>query len=62
MAMQTAATLKTCLTSRQSIIAIIGLGYVGLPLMLRFQKVGFKVLGAAYKKNVDDAGNHHLTS
>lgn len=26
-------------------IGIVGLGYVGLPLMLRFQKVGFKVLG-----------------
>ena len=33
------------LTTRQSTIAIIGLGYVGLPLMLRFQSAGFKVLG-----------------
>ncbi|OGQ87764.1 MAG: UDP-N-acetyl-D-glucosamine dehydrogenase [Deltaproteobacteria bacterium RIFOXYD12_FULL_56_24] len=30
---------------RQAVIGIVGLGYVGLPLMLRFQKVGFKVLG-----------------
>ncbi|MFN2368230.1 MAG: nucleotide sugar dehydrogenase, partial [Desulfurivibrionaceae bacterium] len=43
--MPTAETLKSRLTSRQSTIAIIGLGYVGLPLMLRFQSVGFKVLG-----------------
>jgi UDP-N-acetyl-D-glucosamine dehydrogenase len=43
--MQIAENLKTRLTTRQSTIAIIGLGYVGLPLMLRFQNVGFKVLG-----------------
>jgi UDP-N-acetyl-D-glucosamine dehydrogenase len=43
--MKTAQELKTRLTTRQSTIAIVGLGYVGLPLMLRFQNVGFKVLG-----------------
>jgi UDP-N-acetyl-D-glucosamine dehydrogenase len=26
-------------------VGIIGLGYVGLPLVLRFCEVGFKVLG-----------------
>ncbi|HAJ27842.1 MAG TPA: nucleotide sugar dehydrogenase [Syntrophus sp. (in: bacteria)] len=31
--------------SRQAVIAIVGLGYVGLPLMLRFQAAGFRVLG-----------------
>ncbi len=31
--------------NRQSVIGIIGLGYVGLPLMLRFTEVGFAVLG-----------------
>ncbi|MBU0665011.1 MAG: nucleotide sugar dehydrogenase [Proteobacteria bacterium] len=31
--------------SRQSLIGIVGLGYVGLPLMLRFQAAGFSVLG-----------------
>lgn len=30
---------------RQALIAIVGLGYVGLPLMLRFNGVGFRVLG-----------------
>lgn len=30
---------------RSAIIGILGLGYVGLPLMLRFSEVGFKVLG-----------------
>jgi len=33
------------LNRRQAVIGIIGLGYVGLPLMLRFNKVGFCVLG-----------------
>jgi UDP-N-acetyl-D-glucosamine dehydrogenase len=31
--------------SKESVIGIIGMGYVGLPLMLRFNEVGFKVLG-----------------
>ena len=31
--------------SREAVIGIAGLGYVGLPLMLRFCEVGFKVLG-----------------
>lgn len=31
--------------SKESIIAVVGLGYVGLPLMLRFAEVGFRVIG-----------------
>ncbi|MBA3447971.1 MAG: nucleotide sugar dehydrogenase, partial [Pseudaminobacter sp.] len=31
--------------SRQAIIGIVGLGYIGIPLALRFSAVGFKVLG-----------------
>jgi len=31
--------------SRKAVIGIIGLGYVGLPLMLRFCETGYKVLG-----------------
>lgn len=31
--------------SRQAVIGIVGLGYVGLPLMLRFAEVGYRVLG-----------------
>lgn len=31
--------------SKQSVIGIVGLGYVGLPLSLRFAEVGFSVLG-----------------
>jgi len=33
------------LEQRTALIGIIGLGYVGLPLMLRYAKVGFRVLG-----------------
>jgi UDP-N-acetyl-D-glucosamine dehydrogenase len=31
--------------TRRSLVGIVGLGYVGLPLMLRFSSAGFKVLG-----------------
>lgn len=31
--------------NRKSKIGIIGLGYVGLPLAIRFAEVGFKVFG-----------------
>ena len=31
--------------SREAVIGIVGLGYVGLPLALRFVEEGFKVIG-----------------
>lgn len=31
--------------SKEAVIGIVGLGYVGLPLMLRYNAVGFRVLG-----------------
>ena len=31
--------------NKTAVIGIIGLGYVGLPLMLRYSEIGFKVLG-----------------
>ena len=31
--------------SQKAVIGIIGLGYVGLPLVIRFAEEGFKVLG-----------------
>ncbi|UCG11006.1 MAG: nucleotide sugar dehydrogenase [Deltaproteobacteria bacterium] len=37
--------------SQQAVIGIVGLGYVGLPLMLRFTETGFPVVGF----DVDDA-------
>ena len=33
------------LNNKTAVIGIVGLGYVGLPLMLRFVEVGYKVLG-----------------
>ena len=36
--------LEELLKNRRSLISIIGLGYVGLPLVLRFGEVGFKIL------------------
>jgi UDP-N-acetyl-D-glucosamine dehydrogenase len=41
----TSVELTSRLTSRQSRIGIIGLGYVGIPLALRFHEVGLSVLG-----------------
>ncbi len=32
-------------TSRKAIVGVIGLGYVGLPLSLRFSEAGFRVIG-----------------
>ncbi len=37
--------LTTKLSERTAIIGIVGLGYVGLPLTLRFAAAGFRVLG-----------------
>jgi UDP-N-acetyl-D-glucosamine dehydrogenase len=39
------ASLLNSFENRRAVIGILGLGYVGLPLMLRFSEVGFKVLG-----------------
>ena len=33
------------LNSKAAVIGIVGLGYVGLPLMLRYNDIGYKVLG-----------------
>jgi UDP-N-acetyl-D-glucosamine dehydrogenase len=39
------AQLVSRIENRTAVIGIVGLGYVGLPLMLRYSQVGFKVLG-----------------
>nr|BFE90348.1 hypothetical protein GCM10020185_08840 [Pseudomonas brassicacearum subsp. brassicacearum] len=31
--------------TKEAVIGIVGLGYVGLPLMLRYNAIGFRVLG-----------------
>jgi UDP-N-acetyl-D-mannosaminuronate dehydrogenase len=38
-------TLKEKLTDRSTVIGIVGRGYVGLPVSLRFAEVGVKVIG-----------------
>jgi UDP-N-acetyl-D-glucosamine dehydrogenase len=38
-------TLKHLILRREYTVGVIGLGYVGLPLVLRFGEVGFRVLG-----------------
>jgi len=43
--MSTLEQLKQRLQDRTATIGIVGLGYVGLPLALRFANVGYKVLG-----------------
>lgn len=42
---------------RESVIGIVGLGYVGLPLVLRFAEVGFRVLGFDIAQNKIDMIN-----
>ncbi len=42
---QTSKAFIDRIDNRQALIAIVGLGYVGLPLMMGFNKVGFNVLG-----------------
>ena len=37
--------------SKEAVIGIVGLGYVGLPLMLRFCESGYKVLGFDIDEN-----------
>lgn len=46
------------INQKEAVIGIIGLGYVGLPLMLRFAEVGFRVLGI----DVDASKNEMLNS
>lgn len=42
---QAYATLISRLKSREAIIGIVGMGYVGQPLALRYSEIGFQVLG-----------------
>ena len=43
--LSSSADLINKLNTKQAVIGIAGLGYVGLPLMLRFHEVGYRVLG-----------------
>jgi UDP-N-acetyl-D-glucosamine dehydrogenase len=51
------------ISDKSAIIGIVGLGYVGLPLMLRFAEVGYKVLGFDIdqsKVNALNAGRSYI--
>ena len=50
--------LKSRIQNRQSTIAIIGLGYVGLPLAIRFSEEGFKTIGFDIDKEKVDLLNN----
>ena len=39
------AALNQLISTRQATVGIVGLGYVGLPLVQAFVRVGFRVLG-----------------
>lgn len=43
--MSTRAQIIKKLEERSALIGIIGLGYVGLPLALRYAEAGYRVLG-----------------
>jgi len=42
--------------NKEAIIGVVGLGYVGLPLMLRFAEVGYRVIGI----DIDERKNEFL--
>jgi len=55
--------LKAKIENKGSVVGIIGLGYVGLPLLIRFSEEGFKTLGFDVDdKKVDmlNAGNSYI--
>lgn len=43
--------------NKEAVVGIVGLGYVGLPLMLRYNDIGFKVLGIDIDVSKVDALN-----
>lgn len=45
------------INNKEAIIGIIGLGYVGLPLMLRFAEVGYRVIGIDIDQKKNDLLN-----
>jgi len=49
--MNTKRTLIEKIRSRKATIGVIGLGYVGLPISLRYSEVGFRVLGFDIDEN-----------
>ena len=50
--------LKIKLNKKTAIIGIIGLGYVGLPLLIRYSEEGYKVIGFDIDKGKVDSLNN----
>src|SRR5476649_1537571 len=51
------------LSDRSAVVAVVGLGYVGLPLAVEFAKEGFHVIGYDVSTRVVDllnAGRSHI--
>ena len=38
-------SILLCLADRKAVIGVVGLGYVGLPLALRYAEAGYSILG-----------------
>ena len=38
-------TLQDKISNKKAVISVIGLGYVGLPLIIRYVEEGYKVIG-----------------
>lgn len=49
-------SFKEKIQNKEAIVGIVGLGYVGLPLMLRFAEVGYRVIGI----DIDERKNSML--
>lgn len=45
------------LNNKEAVISIIGLGYVGLPLMLRFAESGYRIIGVDVDENKNEMLN-----
>jgi UDP-N-acetyl-D-glucosamine dehydrogenase len=60
--MSDVALLKARIARREYTVGVVGLGYVGLPLVLRFGEVGFRVIGfdvdGAKVKQLNDGGSY----
>jgi UDP-N-acetyl-D-glucosamine dehydrogenase len=60
--------LKSALDNKTATVGIIGLGYVGLPLLLRYVDVGYKVIGIdidiekIQKLNINESYIKHISS
>ncbi len=48
-------SFKTKVDDKTGVVAVVGLGYVGLPLVLAFAKAGFRTIGVDIDKNKTEA-------